>query len=100
MLVDAADVRLPSSVLNDIAGGAPAVSNELDFLLIVLAPVKEVVEALEDIVALERVVALVKRLVPLGIVVAEAPGEVTGVLLLVFPWNLDLVTVLEPGQLF
>ena len=100
MLVDAADIHLPSSVLDDIAGGVPAVSDELGFLLIVLAPVEKVVEALEDVVAFERVVAVVKRLVPLGIVVAEAPGEVTGVLLLVFPWNLDLVTVLEPGQLF
>ena len=75
-------------------------SDEHSFLLIILAPVEEVVEALEDIVALERVVAVVERLIPLGIVVAEAPGEVTGVLLLVFPWNFDLVTVLEPGQLF
>ena len=74
-------------------------SNELSFLLIVLAPVEEVVEAFEDIVALERVVAVVKSLLPLGVVVAEAPGEVTGVLLLVFPWHLDFVTVLEPGQL-
>ena len=97
LLVDAADVHLPSSVLDDIAGGPPAVSNELSFLLIVLAPVEEVVEAFEDIVALERVVAVVKRLVPLGIIVAEAPGEVTGVLLLVFPWHLDLVPALEPG---
>ena len=99
VLVDEANVHLPRPVFNDVAGGVPAASDELSFLLIVLTPVEEVVVALEDVVALERVVAVVERLFPLGIVVAEVLGEVSGVLFLVLPRYLDLETATEPGQL-
>ena len=76
----------------------PAVSDELGFLFIVLAPVKEVSEALEDVVAHKWVVTVVERLLPLDFAAAEVLGESTGILLLVFPRHLDL-EVTEPSQL-
>ena len=96
--VGAADVPLPRPILDDKAGSFPAVSDEVGFLFIVLAPVEEVVVALEDVVAHDRVVAIFKRLIPLDIVVAKVLGKSTGVLLLVLPRHLYL-EVLEPSQL-
>ena len=76
----------------------PAFADQEFFLFIVLAPIEEVVVALEGVMAHDRVVAVVKRLVPLNFAVAEVLGEPTGVLLLDLPRHLDL-EVIEPSQL-
>ena len=96
--VDAADVNLPRPVLDDEAGSFPAFADQEVFLLIVLAPIEEVVVALENVVAYDWVIAVVKRLVPLNFAVAEVLGESTGVLLLDLPRHFDL-EVTESSQL-
>ena len=96
--VDAADVKLPRPILDDETGSFPAFGDQVGFLFIVLAPIEEVVEALEDVVAHNRIVAVVECFIPLDVAAAEVFGESTGVLLLDLPRHLDL-EVTEPGQL-
>ena len=95
VLVDAANVLEPQSILDDAAGMIPAVSDVLILPVLVLTPVEEIVEALQDVVAHKRVIAVVKCLLPLIILSAEILREITDIQHLIFPWNLDHVTVLE-----